>query len=83
LSTTAIFVEQTKQTNHKAGDVLENIKSKLDQSISSILILNTFAHTMGAVGVGAQAIRVYGEQWKSSIALLLTLLNSSHKCMTS
>lgn len=49
------------------------MKSQLDQSISSILILNTFAHTMGAAGVGGQAVRIYGEQWETLIAVLLTL----------
>ncbi|HEY5715603.1 MAG TPA: CNNM domain-containing protein [Psychromonas sp.] len=73
LSTTVTFVAQTKEKNSNAGAVLEHIRAKLDQSISSILILNTFAHTMGAAGVGAQAIRVYGEQWESLIAVLLTL----------
>ncbi len=73
LSVTATFIAQTKQKNQHAGDVLDNTKRKLDQSISSILILNTFAHTMGAAGVGAQAIRVYGEQWETLIAFLLTL----------
>ena len=67
------FIAQIKETNHRAGQVLENTKLKVDQSISSILILNTFAHTMGAAGVGAQAIRVYGEKWESLVALLLTL----------
>jgi CBS domain containing-hemolysin-like protein len=73
LSITPIFIVQTKETNKRAGKVLENMKLKIDQSISSILILNTFAHTMGAAGVGAQAVRVYGEKWESLIAILLTL----------
>lgn len=73
LSVTATFIVQSKQKNPRAGEVLNNTKKNLDQSISSILILNTFAHTMGAAGVGAQAIRVYGEQWETLIAFLLTL----------
>ncbi|MFT6925541.1 MAG: CBS domain containing-hemolysin-like protein [Psychromonas sp.] len=73
LSITATFIEQVKETNKRAGKVLANTKLNIDQSISSILILNTFAHTMGAAGVGAQAIRVFGEKWESLVALLLTL----------
>jgi CBS domain containing-hemolysin-like protein len=53
--------------------MLTKMKSQLDQSISSILILNTFAHTMGAAGVGGQAVRIYGEQWETLLAVLLTL----------
>ncbi|MFT6985836.1 MAG: CBS domain containing-hemolysin-like protein [Psychromonas sp.] len=73
LSVTATFIVQTKQQNPRAGEVLYNTKADIDQSISSILILNTFAHTMGAAGVGAQALRVYGDQWETLIAFLLTL----------
>lgn len=50
------------------------LKSKLDDAISSILILNTIAHTMGAAGVGAEALKLYGPQWQSLVAIILTLL---------
>ena len=36
-------------------------------------ILNTFAHTMGAAGVGSQALQVFGAEWETLIAVLLTL----------
>ncbi len=54
--------------------VLSGLKSDIDQAISSILILNTIAHTMGAAGVGAEAVRIFGVQWQSLIAVVLTLL---------
>ncbi|MCG6200919.1 CNNM domain-containing protein [Psychromonas antarctica] len=73
LSVTATFIVQTRQKNPRAGELLAKTKLNLDQSISSILILNTIAHTMGAAGVGAQAVRVYGEQWETLIAFSLTL----------
>jgi CBS domain containing-hemolysin-like protein len=49
------------------------VRERLDESLSSILILNTFAHTMGAAGVGSQALQVFGEEWETLIAVLLTL----------
>jgi CBS domain containing-hemolysin-like protein len=73
LSITPSFVEQTSQANPKAGELLAKLKNKLDESLSSILILNTFAHTMGAAGVGSQAAEVFGAQWETLIAVLLTL----------
>ncbi|TEW52535.1 CNNM domain-containing protein [Psychromonas algicola] len=73
LSVTPIYITQIKEKQPGGAAVLSKVKNKLDQSISSILILNTFAHTMGAAGVGAQAIRIYGEQSETLIALLLTL----------
>jgi len=73
LSATPSYVEQALSEKPRRGRVLADVKERLDESLSSILILNTFAHTMGAAGVGAQAIRVYGEQWETLIAVLLTL----------
>lgn len=73
LSVTPTYIAQIKDKKPHESKILEKVKSQLDQSISSILILNTFAHTMGAAGVGGQAVRIYGEQWETLIALLLTL----------
>lgn len=73
LSVTPSFIEQIQKTKPIGGKVLAKVKNNIDKSISSILILNTFAHTMGAAGVGAQAIRVFGEDKETLIAFLLTL----------
>ena len=73
LSITPSFVEKTVSSNPRAGKLLLQVKGKLDQSLSSILILNTFAHTMGAAGVGSQAVQVFGVKWETLIAVLLTL----------
>ncbi|MDH5426416.1 MAG: hemolysin family protein [Gammaproteobacteria bacterium] len=73
LSITPSFVENIANNQPKASKVLIKVKSRLDESISSILILNTFAHTMGAAGVGAQATKVFGVRWETLIAVLLTL----------
>jgi CBS domain containing-hemolysin-like protein len=73
LSVTPSFVAHTLKSKPIGGKVLAKVKDNLDKSISSILILNTFAHTMGAAGVGAQAIRVFGEDKETLIAFLLTL----------
>lgn len=73
LSVTSTYIAQIKEKKPRGAEVLSKTKNKLDQSISSILILNTFAHTMGAAGVGAQAIHIYGEQSETLIAFLLTL----------
>lgn len=73
LSITPSYVEQIQKEKPLGGKVLKAVKDNIDKSISSILILNTFAHTMGAAGVGAQAIRVFGEEKETLIAFLLTL----------
>ncbi|PKG40865.1 CNNM domain-containing protein [Psychromonas sp. Urea-02u-13] len=73
LSVTPTYIALIKDKKPREAKMLTKMKSQLDQSISSILILNTFAHTMGAAGVGGQAVRIYGEQWETLIAVLLTL----------
>jgi len=77
LSITPSYIESLKADLEKKNSfptILSNLKHNIDQSISSILILNTIAHTMGAVGVGAEAVRVFGIQWQSLIAVVMTLL---------
>jgi len=73
LSVTPSFVAQKLKAKDKGAKTLSQVRNKLDHSLSSILILNTFAHTMGAAGVGAQAISVFGEEKETLIAFLLTL----------
>ena len=73
LSITPSFVEQISSQKPRAAKKLVKVKAQLDESLSSILILNTFAHTMGAAGVGSQAVQVFGAKWETLIAVLLTL----------
>ncbi|MGV6816048.1 MAG: CNNM domain-containing protein [Thiotrichales bacterium] len=73
LSVSPSFVEDMAGRRPAAGRMLRQVRTRLDESLSSILILNTFAHTMGAAGVGSQAVQVFGEKWQTLIAVLLTL----------
>ncbi|MFT4615642.1 MAG: CBS domain containing-hemolysin-like protein, partial [Bacteroidia bacterium] len=73
LSVTPGFVETTLNKHPRRGQILHEVRENLDQSIASILILNTFAHTMGAAGVGAQAVKVFGPRFETLVAFLLTL----------
>ena len=73
LSITPSYLEQLSVERPKSGRIIMRVKDRLDESLSSILILNTFAHTMGAAGVGAQALQVFGPEWETLIAVLLTL----------
>jgi len=74
LSITPSYVESVASQSSKKARKLVKVRKRLDQSISSILILNTFAHTMGAAGVGAQATIIFGPRWETVIAVLLTLV---------
>jgi len=74
LSITPSFVEKVKSERPLSAKRLVSVRERLDQSLSSILILNTFAHTMGAAGVGSQALQVFGQEWETLIAVILTLV---------
>ena len=75
LSSTPSYIESiSKKEPSNAIDLLKDLKSNIDRPISSILTLNTFAHTMGAAGVGAQAQLVLGSEWQTAIAFILTLM---------
>ena len=73
LSVTPSFAEALLNDKPKAGATLDKVCARLDESLAAILILNTFAHTMGAAGVGAQAMVVFGPKWETLVAVLLTL----------
>ena len=73
LSATPSYVTTLQAEKPRSGAIVGRVRERLDKSLAAILILNTFAHTMGAFGVGAQALKVFGPQWETLIAVLLTL----------
>jgi CBS domain containing-hemolysin-like protein len=74
LSITQPYVEVVKNKNKTSGLRLEKQKENMDQSIGAILTLNTFAHTLGAAGVGAEAVKIFGDEYMFYISAILTIL---------
>jgi len=74
LSLNMSHINVIKKENEKVGNLLEKLKTNINESIASILILNTIAHTLGAAGVGAEASRLFGIEYMFYITALLTLL---------
>ncbi|MEA3554825.1 MAG: CNNM domain-containing protein [Campylobacterota bacterium] len=74
LSLTPAYIEVVKEKNPKTGKLLEKQKDDIDKSIGAILTLNTFAHTLGAAGVGAQAALIFGHEYMFYISAVLTIL---------
>lgn len=54
LSITPSYVEIKLKENPSVGKLLKSHKDNIDRPLAGILTLNTFAHTIGAAGVGAQ-----------------------------
>lgn len=73
LSTSVTEVEALKKKNPKRGLLLERHKLQLDETISSILTLNTIANTLGSMVVGALAIKLFDDTMLGLISGLMTL----------
>lgn len=74
LSVTPAYIEVLKENRPKVGALLEKQKKDIDKSIGAILTLNTFAHTLGAAGVGAEAVKIFGSDYMFYISAVLTIL---------
>lgn len=61
LSVTPSFVETEVQKGTSTGRILQGFKENIDRPLAAILTLNTIAHTVGAIGVGAQAGKIWGD----------------------
>ncbi len=80
LSITPSYVTRKVQEGTQIGKDLNAFKEDIDKPLSAILTLNTIAHTVGAIGVGAQAGKVFGNgslggilSYESIIAVVMTL----------
>lgn len=74
LSLSMSYINVVKKTDLNIGKSLEKIKKELNVSLASILILNTIANTLGAAGVGAQASKLFGNEYTFYVSAILTLM---------
>jgi CBS domain containing-hemolysin-like protein len=73
LSTTSADVEALKEKHPRRGKLLEDSREHTEETISSILTLNTIANTLGAVIVGGIATKLFGEAFLGVISAVMTL----------
>lgn len=73
LSITPSFIAVKEQEGSRMGKRLKMLKDDIDRPLAAILSLNTIAHTLGAAGAGAQAVKLYGDAYLGLITVLLTL----------
>jgi len=74
LSTPMSFLNVKEESGYKSATNLIKLKNNIERPLSAILSLNTIAHTIGAAGVGVQAIKIFGELYFGVISAILTLL---------
>ncbi len=74
LSVTPSFAAAYEEKAPRAGARLRRLKTDIDRPLAAILSLNTIAHTIGAAGVGAQAMAVFGSGYVGITSAILTFL---------
>ena len=74
LSVTPAYIEVLVKQRKSSGLLLRKLKANIGEPLAAILTLNTIAHTVGAVGAGAQAAIVFGSAYLGVVSAVLTLL---------
>ncbi len=72
LSTNFSYISVVENENPKTGKLLKELKTNIDQSIASILILNTIANTLGATAIGVQAQNVF--EGDATLVMIVSIL---------
>lgn len=74
LSTPISFISMKEIQDNKTATLMKQYKNNVDRPVGAILSLNTIAHTIGSAGVGAESIKLFGEEYFGIISAILTLL---------
>lgn len=74
LSTPLSYLKAKAEQGDDGAVAMIALKEDIDKPLSAILSLNTVAHTVGAAGVGAQAVVVFGEGYFGLVSAVLTIL---------
>jgi len=74
LSTPQSFLIVKYENGNGWAKTFMDLKTRIGKPLSAILSLNTVAHTVGAAGVGAQAVKVFGEASFGIVSAILTIL---------
>lgn len=74
LSTPMSFISMKENEGYKTATLMKRYKNNVDRPVGAILSLNTIAHTIGSAGVGAESIKIFGEEYFGLISAILTLL---------
>ena len=74
MSTPMSFISMKENEGNKTAILMKRYKNNVDRPVGAILSLNTIAHTIGSAGVGAESIKIFGEEYFGLISAILTLL---------
>ena len=74
MSTTLSYITLRENEGYKPATLMKIYKTEPEKALAAILSLNTIANTVGAAGVGRQAVAVFGEVWFGVVSAIMTLL---------
>ena len=74
MSVTPGFIGAYEKKTPGTGRLIRELNEDIDRPLAAILSLNTIAHTVGAAGVGAQSMLLFGSNYIAVTSALLTLL---------
>ena len=73
LSISLAQVSVMEKEGLRSGEIMNGLKNNINRPLAAILTINTVANTVGAAGVGAQTLKVYGNEWVALASGILTL----------
>ena len=73
LSVTPAYVGSISETKPNVAERLREYKADVERPLAAILTLNTFAHTIGAAGAGAEAAALFGNDLITVFSIVLTI----------
>ena len=73
MSVTDPYIANLKNERPAAGSRLEDLKVRIGRPLTSVLTLNTIAHTIGAMAVASQVAALGGGKWDVIAAILMTI----------
>ena len=73
LSVSITHVSVLEKSGDRSGKMMAELKDNINRPLAAILTINTIANTVGAAGVGAQTMVLYGNEWVAIASGILTL----------
>ena len=76
LSVSPAYIAVAEKEGLRSAKLMARLKREVNRPLAAILTINTFANMVGAAGVGAQALKIYGDEFVAvfSAGLTLTIL---------
>ena len=73
LSISIAHVSVMEKEGGTSGQLMAELKENINRPLAAILTVNTIANTIGAAGVGAQTLVIFGSEWVAVASGILTL----------